>query len=82
MTRANCILPLMFAGGLAAAALSGCSGPKPFVRESDANSVEIGYSGDVASTMALARGHCAGFERVPRLIEATADVAVYDCVRP
>lgn len=82
MTRANCILAMMFAGGLAAAALSGCTGPKPFIRESGADSVEIGYSGDVASTMALARGHCAGFERVPRLVQISPDSAVYDCVRP
>ena len=73
------IVPLGVA--LAGLALSGCTGPKPFVREGDANSVEIGYSGDIASTLPLARAHCAGFERVPQLVTADVDYAVYDCIR-
>jgi hypothetical protein len=75
VTRANCILLLLAAGILA-----GCVGPKPFVREGNADSVEIGYSGDVASALPAARAHCARFERVPHLVHHTIDLAEYNCV--
>lgn len=74
---------------LTGAALSGCGsaagvfgGPGPFVREGNADSVEIGFSGDVSNAMPLARKHCAQFERVPRYAMPTLDGAVFDCVRP
>src|SRR3569623_1745387 len=39
-----------------------CGGPGPFVREGNADSVEIGFSGDLSNAMPLARKHCAQFE--------------------
>ena len=68
-------------GGLAAALLFGCSAPAPVVREGSADSVQVGYGGDVATAWPLARRHCAQYERVPHLVEAGADLAVFDCVR-
>jgi hypothetical protein len=68
--------------GLIAATLAACGGPRPFVREGNAESVEIGFSGDVANAMPLARKHCAQFEREPRFVSPTLDGAVFDCVRP
>ena len=65
-----------------AAALSGCDGPRPFVREGDATSVEVGVGGDIAGATPVARRHCAQFERVPRLVGPTLDGAIFDCVRP
>ena len=67
--------------GIAGLAASGCSGPGPFIRQGDANSVEIGYSGgDIQNAMPRARRHCARFERVPRLVGPTLDGALFDCV--
>ena len=57
-------------------------GPGPFVREGNADSVEIGFSGDLSNAMPLARKHCAQFERVPRYAMPSLDGAVFDCVRP
>ena len=63
-------------------ALAACTGTHPSIRQGDANSVEISYSGDIASTLPLARQHCARFERVPELAQKGIDVADYDCVKP
>jgi hypothetical protein len=60
--------------------LAACSGPSPFVRAGDANSVEIGYSGDVETALPIARRHCAQFEKAPRLVDAGANVAVFNCI--
>ena len=65
-----------------AATLSACTAPHPYIVKSDANSVEISYGSDVASALPLARRHCAQFERVPRLVDSGADLALFDCVRP
>ena len=74
---------------LAGATLSACGdttalfgGPGPFVREGNANSVEIGFSGDPSKAMPLARKHCAQFERVPRYVQPTLDGGIFECVRP
>jgi hypothetical protein len=73
----------MLALGAAGAVLWGCTAPHPAVRGGDANSVEVSYAGDVASTLPVARQHCAQFERVPRLVDAGAGtgIAIFDCVR-
>ena len=73
---------LILLTGIAGPAASGCSKPAPFVREGDANSVEIGYGGDIQDAIPAARRHCAQFERVPRLSGHTLDGAVFACVRP
>ena len=65
----------------AVAFLAACTGPSPFVRAGDANSVEVGYSGDVEAALPIARRHCAQFEKVPRLVDAGANVAAFNCVR-
>jgi hypothetical protein len=62
------------------ATLAGCIEPHPFVRAGNANSVEVVYSGDVATAVPAARQHCAKYERVPRLVNAGADIALFDCV--
>jgi hypothetical protein len=56
--------------------------PVPFVREGNAESVEIGFTGDVSNAMPLARRHCAQFERVPRYLMPALDGGVFECVRP
>lgn len=82
MSRSTAVVALVFVANGMGMVLPGCTGPHPFIREGDANSVEITDAGDVASTWPLARRHCAQFERVPRLVDSGADLAVFDCVRP
>jgi len=73
---------VMLALSTAGDMLSGCTAPRPTVHSGNANSVEVSYAGGVASTLPVARRHCAQFERVPRLVDAGTDIAIYDCVRP
>ena len=64
------------------AALSACAEPdRAYVREGNADSVTISHQSNVASTIPLARKHCAQFERVPQLVESSTDLATYDCRR-
>ena len=58
-----------------------CAG-KPFLIEGDANRAWIAYSGDIESATAVAKRHCARFERIPRFREMQEDVAYFECVRP
>jgi hypothetical protein len=64
------------------ALVSGCTGPKPFLLQGDANSAQVGYSGEIEGATLVARQHCAQYERVPRFLEAQENVAFFDCVRP
>ncbi len=82
MTRSIAAVLLALAAGAASATLFGCAGPHPFARGGDANSVEVVYSGEPASALSAARQHCARYERVPRLVNAGVDIAVFDCVGP
>lgn len=81
MKKSTAAIAVMFVASAIGVPLAGCNGPRPFIRNGNADSVEIGYYGDVAGTLPLARTHCAQFERVPRLAEAALDLAVYDCLR-
>jgi hypothetical protein len=80
MTRSIAALTLALTAGAAGTSLPGCTGSHPFARGGDANSVEVVYSGDAASALPVARQHCARYERVPRLVNAGADIALFDCV--
>jgi hypothetical protein len=64
--------------GVAAA----CSGPKPFLLQGDADTAQVGFSGDVEAATIVARQHCARYERVPRFVEAGENVAFFECVKP
>jgi hypothetical protein len=66
----------LFVVGSAAA---GCPG-QPYLSDGDANSAAVGYIGnDVASATAVAREHCARYERVPRFLDAEENIAHYAC---
>ena len=69
---------VLLVGGLFAA----CTGSVPFLLQGDANSAQVGFSGSVEAATAVAKQHCAQYERVPRFLEATEDIAFFDCVRP
>jgi hypothetical protein len=72
------LLVLVLAGSIVAA----CSGSKPFLLQGDANSAQVGYSGNVDDATPVAKKHCAQYERVPRFLEAEENIAFFDCVRP
>jgi hypothetical protein len=42
----------------------------------------VGFSGDVEGATAVARQHCAQYERVPRFLDAEENIAFFDCVLP
>jgi hypothetical protein len=70
----------LLAVGLAAGAVA-CA-PKPFVLDGDADYVRVTYAGDMESATAVAKRHCAQFERVPRFREIEESVVYFFCVRP
>lgn len=69
-----------FAIAALAVALAACN-TRAFLRQGDANSVEVGFFGNVETALPVARKHCARFEPVPQLIEARIDTAYFDCIR-
>jgi hypothetical protein len=75
ISTAATVRALLFA---AAAMLAGCSG-HAFLDQGDANAVVIGYSGDLDSATALARRHCAQYERVAHLVTTSIGQAYFEC---
>ena len=73
---ARCIFAVLISGlGL------DCAG-KPFLLEGDPNYAGVAYAGDIESATAVAKRHCAPFERVPRFREIQENIAYFECVRP
>lgn len=68
---------VVLAGGILAA----CSGSTPILLRGDANSAQVGFSGNVDAATRVAKQHCAQYERVPRFLDAEEDIAFFDCVR-
>jgi hypothetical protein len=62
-----------------AALLAGCLEQHSFLRTGNATSAEIMYSGDIAAALPIAKQHCAGYGRVPRLVDTGPDVAYFAC---
>jgi len=58
-----------------------CAG-KAYLLDGDADYARVAYGGDLESATAVAKRHCAPFERVPRFREFQEDAAIFDCVRP
>ena len=58
-----------------------CAG-RSFLLEGDPNYAGVAYAGDIESATAVAKRHCAPFERVPRFREIQEDIAYFECVRP
>lgn len=71
---------LLVAALLAAAAATACRQTQAFILSGDAAGAEISYADSPAETLALARQHCAQFEKVPHLMSSGTNVAVYHCV--
>lgn len=58
-----------------------CAG-RPYLLDGDANYARVAYGGNMESATAVAKRHCAPFEREPRFREFQEDAAYFDCVRP
>jgi len=67
---------------LCAGLVAGCAAPKPVLLNGDAKGAEIDYAMDPATTLPVAKLHCAEYERVPRLLQAQNNTAYYECIRP
>jgi len=62
--------------------LGGACAGQAFLLDGDAYYARVAYAGDMESATAVAKRHCAPFERVPRFREFQEDSAYFDCVRP
>ncbi len=62
--------------------LCACQGPSAFLLRASATAAKVAYRGDLANATAVARRHCARYERVERLVSADFDTAYFKCVRP
>ena len=69
--------------GVAALLLSvpllGCLEQRAFLQDGNATSAQVMYSGDVASALPVAKQHCAGYGRVPRLVDTAPGIAYFAC---
>jgi hypothetical protein len=68
------LLSLMIVG----AAACGCA-EKPYLSAGDANSAEVGFSGNLAAATEVAREHCARYEKAPRFLDSSANIAYFAC---
>ena len=75
--RSRRLLLLAVIGGLGSACVA-----KPALLEGNADSAVVSYGRDLTGATALAKRHCAGFERVAQLRETGENLAYFDCVRP
>ena len=56
----------------------GCT-EKPFLSAGNANSAEVGYSRDLAAATEVAKEHCARYEKVPRYLDSSENIAYFAC---
>jgi hypothetical protein len=75
-------LPALLCIAGLAAALAGCLEQRSVLRSGDATTAEVMYSGDVAHAVPIAKQHCAGYGRVPRLVDTSPGSAYFVCDQP
>ena len=75
--RRPLLLSLVAIAGIAA----GCA-TKPFLSAGNANSAEVGYGTDLAAATEVAREHCARYEKVPRYLDSSENIAFFACEKP
>jgi hypothetical protein len=79
MRRRRCLAWLIAALALEAAAA--CA-EKPYLSAGDAKSAEVGYTRDLAAATEVAREHCARYEKVPRYLDSSENIAYFACQPP
>jgi hypothetical protein len=62
-------------------AAAGCA-EKPYLSAGNANEAQVGYSHDLAAATEVAREHCARYERVPRFLDSSNNIAYFACENP
>lgn len=75
-------LPAVVGACAALAGLAACLNQRPVLQAGDPTSAQIMYSGDVANAVPIARQHCAGYARVPRLVDTAPGIAYFACDPP
>lgn len=61
--------------------VGGCA-EKPFLSAGNANSAEVGYTRDLAAATEIAREHCARYEKIPRYLDSSENIAYFACEKP
>ncbi len=56
----------------------GCA-EKPFLSAGDAKSAEVGYGRDLTAATEVAKEHCARYDRVPRFLDSSENIAYFAC---
>ncbi len=56
----------------------GCA-EKPFLSAGDASSAQVGYSHDLTAATEVAKEHCARYDRVPRYLDSSDNIAFFAC---
>ena len=60
---------------------AGCVHPESKLLQGNADAAQVGYEGaDLTAATAVAKNHCARFERVAKFLNAAEDVAYFACV--
>jgi len=59
--------------------LTSCLQTEAYINSGSAEGVEVSYPSDPATTLPLARKHCAQYEKVPQLVTSGDNIAVYRC---
>ena len=70
-----------FALVLIGVAAAGCV-EKPYLSAGNANEAQVGYSHDLAAASEVARVHCARYEKVPRYLDSSNNIAYFACEHP
>jgi hypothetical protein len=74
----RCRLAGFMAALVLAAAATSCA-EKPYLSAGDAKSAEVGYTRDLAAATEVAREHCARYEKVPRYLDSSENIAYFAC---
>jgi len=71
---ATCLLSPIVIGWAAC----GCA-EKPYLSAGNANSAEVGYSRDLAAATEVAKQHCARYDKAPRYLDSSENIAYFAC---
>lgn len=72
--RALRLLLAMLAGW----AICGCA-EKPYLSAGDEGSAEVGYSRDLTAATEVAKEHCARYDKMPRYLDSSDNIAYFAC---
>jgi hypothetical protein len=59
-------------------AACGCT-EHPYLSAGNATSAEVGYGRDLAAATEVAKEHCARYDKVPRYLDSSENIAYFAC---